>query len=407
MKTEMIKQCTPRECGTSRRRDWRIAAGLALGIPLAFALALGGCSSSETASNMTSFSANATKSETPGLFTIPQEQMAHVQVVEVKPQTLSRTLRLTGAVAYNAFHTTPVISEVGGPVSRVLVVPGEHVHAGQALLTISSPDYSQMRAVYLKARDAFHVADENYTRAQDLYAHNAIAQRDLLQAESDRNQAQADLDSAEQGLKILGITNPADLEKMKSTAEVPLLAPIAGEVVERDVAPGQLLTPGTTQAFVISDMSTVWILANVYESDLAFVKVGDTVTVTTDSYPDIFHGKIAFDATAVDPTTRTLQARIVVDNVGEKLKNNMYCTATVAAGSIEKAIAVPDAAILRDDENQPFVYVESGTNQFGRRPVEIGQSQNGETQVTSGLAAGDRVVGDGSLFLEFANSFQH
>jgi len=79
----------------------------------------------------------------------------------------------------------------------------------------------------------------------------------------------------------------------------------------------------------------------------------------------------------------------------------------VAAGSIEKAIAVPDAAILRDDENQPFVYVERGTNQFGRRPVEIGQSQNGETQVTSGLAAGDRVVGDGSLFLEFANSFQH
>jgi cobalt-zinc-cadmium efflux system membrane fusion protein len=154
--------------------------GIALGIPLAFALALGGCSSSETASNMTSFSANATKSETPGLFTIPQEQMAHVQVVEVKPQTLSRTLRLTGAVAYNAFHTTPVISEVGGPVSRVLVVPGEHVHAGQALLMISSPDYSQMRAVYLKARDAFHVADDElYARAGSLRAQRDCATRPL------------------------------------------------------------------------------------------------------------------------------------------------------------------------------------------------------------------------------------
>jgi cobalt-zinc-cadmium efflux system membrane fusion protein len=310
-------------------------------------------------------------------------------------------------VAYNAFHTTPVISQVGGPVSRILVVPGDHVREGQALLTVSSPDYSLLRATYLKARDTFRVADTNYARAQDLYAHNAIAQRDLLQAESDRNQAQADLDAAEQGLKILGITNPADLEKMQSTPEIPVLAPIAGEVVERDVAPGELLTAGTTQAFVISDMSTVWILANVYEADLANVKVGDEVSVTTDSYPDTFHGRIAFNSTAVDPTTRTLQARIVVENAGEKLKNNMYCVATVAAGSIDNAIAVPDASVLRDDENHPFVYVESGENQFGRRAVEIGQSQGGETQIMSGLSAGENVVGDGSLFLQFANSLQH
>jgi membrane fusion protein, heavy metal efflux system len=390
---------------TNGMRKSGIAAAMGLVVALSFALA--GCGGGESAGNMTSFSANATKSETPQLFTIPADQMSHVQVVTVAPQKLTRTLRLTGAVAYNAFHTTPVITQVGGPVSRILVVPGEHVRAGQPLLTISSPDYSQMRAAYLKARDTFRVADENYKRAQDLWAHNAIAQRDLLQAESDRNQAQDDLDAAEQGLKILGITDPAQLEKLPSTPEVPLLAPIGGEVVERDVAPGQLLTPGTTQAFVISDMSTVWILANVYEGDLANVKVGDAVSVTTDSYPDTFRGRIAFNSTAVDPTTRTLQARIVVDNTGDKLKNNMYCVATVTAGSIDNAIAVPDAAVLRDDENHPFVYVESGTNQFGRRAVEIGPSQSGQTQITSGLAAGDKVVGDGSLFLQFANSLQH
>jgi cobalt-zinc-cadmium efflux system membrane fusion protein len=390
-------------------REWKCGAGaaMALAIALPLAFALGGCGSSESASNMTSYSANASKSETPELFTIPADQMSHVQVVTLKPQKLTRTLRLTGQVAYNAFHTTPVITQVGGPVSRILVVPGDHVRAGQPLLTVRSPDYSLLRATYLKARDTFRVADENYKRAQDLYAHNAIAQRDLLQAESDRNQAQADLDAAEQGLRILGITNPADLEKMQSTPEIPVLAPIAGEIVERDVAPGQLLTAGTTQALVISDMSTVWILANVYETDLAFVKVGDPVTVTTDSYPDIFHGRIAFNSSAVDPTTRTLQARIVVDNAGEKLKNNMNCVATISAGSIDNAIAVPDAAVLRDDENHPFVYVENRANQFGRRPVEIGESQNGETQIMSGVSAGENVVGDGSLFLQFANSIQH
>ena len=388
-------------------RHTRRACGLAIAAAMGAAFGLAGCSSNERAGEMTSFSAKEPKSETPEMFTIPQDQMAHVQVVTVEPSKLTRVLRLSGNVSFNAFKTTPVITQVGGPVSRILVVPGEHVREGQPLLTVSSPDYSLLRAAYLKARDTFRVADKNYARAQDLYAHNAIAERDLLQAESDRNQAQADLDASEQGLKILGVPKPDELEKMASSPEIPLLSPIAGVVTERDVAPGQLLQAGATQAFVISDMRTVWILANVYQGDLAFVKVGDTVSVTTDSYPDIFHGKISFVSPALDPNTRTLQARIEVDNAGEKLKNNMYCVATVTAGAIQNAISVPDAAVLRDDINQPFVYVANSSNQFGRRQVDIGESQGGQTQILKGLSAGERVVGDGSLFLQFATSFQH
>jgi membrane fusion protein, heavy metal efflux system len=388
-------------------RNTRRTCGLAIVAAMGAALGLAGCSSKDSASEMTSFSSKESKSETPEMFTIPQDQMAHVQVVTVEPSKLTRVLRLSGNVSFNAFKTTPVITQVGGPVSRILAVPGEHVHAGQPLLTVSSPDYSLLRASFLKARDVYRVADKNFARAQDLYAHNAIAERDLLQAESDRNQAQADLDASEQGLKILGIPKPDELEKMASSPEIPLLSPISGVVTERDVAPGQLLQAGATQAFVVSDMRTVWILANVYQGDLAFVKVGDTVSVTTDSYPDIFHGKISFVSPAVDPNTRTLQARIEVDNAGEKLKNNMYCVATVTAGAIQNAISVPDAAVLRDDENQPFVYVANSSNQFGRRQVEIGQSQGGQTQILKGLSAGEKVVGDGSLFLQFANSFQH
>jgi membrane fusion protein, heavy metal efflux system len=371
------------------------------------AACLAGCSSDERANQMTSFSAKESKSETPELFTIPQNQMSHVQVVTVEPVKLPRVLRLTGAVSYNAFNTVPVITQVGGPVSRILVVPGERVKKGQSLLEVSSPDYSLLYAAYLKARDTYRVADKNYARAQDLYQHHAIAERDLLQAESDRIQAQADLNAALLGLKILGIAKPEDLEKAPSSAEIPLLAPIGGEVVERDVAPGQLLQAGATQAFIISDMGSVWVLANVYQGDMAAVHVGDQVTVQTDSYPDKFQGKISFMSPALDPNTRTLQARIVVENPGEKLKNNMYVTATVNAGVAQNAIAVPDASVLRDDENQPFVYVASGSNQFGRRSVEIGQSESGKTQILKGLNPGDRVVGDGSLFLQFANSFQH
>jgi len=376
---------------------------------LALMLMLTACHANDSgqASQMTSFSANASKSATPQLFTIPQDQMSHVQVVTVEPTTLKRTLRLTGTVAYNAFNTTPVITQVGGPVTRILVVPGEHVKTGQPMLEVSSPDYSQLLGAYLKAADSFRLAEKNYSRAQELYQHHANAERDLEQAESDRNQAQADLNAAEQGMKILGIKNPADLAKAPSSAQIPVLAPISGQVVERLVSPGQVVQAGQTQAFTISDLSTVWVLANVYQTDLAVVQSGENVVVQTDAYPETFHGKISYVSPALDPNTRTLQARIVVDNPGEKLKRDMYCTVSVTAGSLSNVIVVPNSSVLRDDNNQPFVYIASGANQFGRRDVELGASQDGQIQVLKGISVGEKVVGDGSLFLQFANSLQH
>jgi cobalt-zinc-cadmium efflux system membrane fusion protein len=373
---------------------------------VAVVAALSGCNSG-TGTGLTSFSAKSTRSETPQLFNIPADQMSHVQVVEVALGKLMRTLRLTGSVAFNAFKTTPVITQVGGPVSRILVVPGEYVRAGQPLLEVSSPDYSQLLATYLKARDTLRVASENYQRAEDLYAHHAIAQRDLLQAESDRVQAQADANAAIQGMKILGINNPdAVAETPAAFSQIPLLAPIGGEIVERLVAPGQVLQAGSTQAFTISDTSTVWVLADIYQADLAYVHMGDRVTVHTDAYPDTFHGRISYISPALDPNTRTLQARIVVENPGDKLKKDMYVTVSVMAGMVPNAIAVPDAAILRNDENEPFVYIENAPGSFGRRQVQIGQSEAGRTEILSGLNPGDKVVADGSLFLQFANTLQ-
>ena len=148
--------------------------------------------------------------------------MSHVQLVTVQPSTMTRTLRLTGTVAYNAFKTTPVISQVGGPVSRILVAPGDHVKMNEPMLEVSSPDYAQLLNGYLKAADAYRLADRFYQRAQDLYAHHAVSQADLEQAESNRTQAQADLNAAEQGMRILGIKNPEDLAKTPSTAQMRL-----------------------------------------------------------------------------------------------------------------------------------------------------------------------------------------
>jgi membrane fusion protein, heavy metal efflux system len=350
---------------------------------------------------------NAVKSsDNAELFTIPQEQMSHVQVIKVQPTTLTRTLRLTGAVAYNGFRTTPVITQVSGPVSRVVVVPGQTVHQGEPMLFVSSPDYSQLRTNYLKAKDAYALAQKAYARAKDLYEHKAIAEQNLEQAESAEVQASGDLAAAQAALKVLGITDPDALVKAPPSFEVPVKAPIGGLVVEQDVAAGQFIQPGTTQCFVISDVSTVWVLVNVYQKDLPYVRLGDQVSIQTDTYPEVFHGRIAYVAASLDPNTRTLQARIETNNPGEKLKKDMYVVASVSAGTIPNAIALPDAAVLRDSENQPFVYAATSSNQFGRRTVTLGESLNGQTEITSGLKPGDQVIGDGSLFLQFANSLQ-
>jgi cobalt-zinc-cadmium efflux system membrane fusion protein len=383
-----------------RDRGLRLAA---LATISAIMVVLAGCQGSgSNAAN----SSGASNSSSPELFTIPQDQMSHVQVLKVQPTTLTRSLRLTGAVAYNSFRTTPVITQVSGPVSKVVVVPGQRVTQGEPMLYVSSPDYSQLRTNYMKARDAYALAQKANARAQDLYQHHAIAEQNVEQAQSAEIQASGDLIAAEAALKVMGVADPDALVKAPPSFEVPVKAPIGGLVVEQDVSAGQFIQPGTTQCFMISDVSTVWVLVNIYQKDLPYVRVGDQVTIQTDAYSEVFHGRIAYVAASLDPSTRTLQARIETNNPGEKLKKDMYVVATVNAGTIRDALALPDAAVLRDTENQPFVYAEASANQFGRRTVTLGESLSGQTQITSGLKAGDQVIGNGSLFLQFANSLQ-
>jgi cobalt-zinc-cadmium efflux system membrane fusion protein len=386
-----------------------LVAIAAIAAPLSLSLSGCGAGSGESESKMTSFTSSESKADTAELFSVPKEQMPHIQIVAAEKGPLPRTLRLTGAVAYDAFATTPVFAAIGGPVHEILVAPGQFVQAGQPLLTVTSPDYSAARSAYIKAKDSYALADKFYARAQDLYAHGANSEADLQQAESNRTQAHAEMESSADALRALGLKDPETVieQSVQSTAQIPVPAPVTGEIVERLVGPGQLLQGGVTQCFTISNTNTVWVLVNVYQSDLPFVHIGDTVEINTESYPDLFHGKISYIAPALDPTTRTLQARIITQNPGKKLKRDMFVTALVGAGSIPDTITVPDAAVLRDTENQPFVYVQTNANQFARRLVTLGSSSKGRTQITSGLKEGEHVVGDGSLFLQFKNSLQH
>ena len=392
-----------------RRGSARFIAGafgrrVSLWLAAGALVALAGCNRMETRSQnqMTSFSAKGVEAS---YFSVPENQLPRVQIVAAVRQKIERVLQLPGAVGYNLFRTTPVITPVGGPVTRILVVPGQMVTQGEPLLYVQSADFSQLRANYLKTRDAYQLAETNEKRSQDLYAHKAIAESALLQAQSARSQALADLQAAQQALQALGVAKPQQAAGSAS-AQFPVLAPIGGEVVERLVAPGQLLQAGSTQCFTVSDMSTVWVLVNVYQNDLSYVRAGEPATIETDSYPNPFHGRISYLAPALDPNTRTLAARIVTVNRGLELKKDMYVTVLLNAGSIPNALVVPVDAVLRTSDNHPFVYVQVGRDQFARRLVDTGQTQDNLIQITGGLRAGEKVVGNGSLFLQFANSLR-
>jgi len=272
------------------------------------------------------------------------------------------------------------------------------------MLYVASPDYSQLRTNYLKAKAAYALAEKAYDRAHDLYEHKAIAEQNLEQAQSAEYRRVATC-IAQAALKVMGIADPDALVQGPPSFEVPLKAPIGGEVVEQDVSPGQLIQPGATQCFMISDTGNVWVLVNIYQKDLPYVRVRDTVAIQTDTYPEVFHGRIAYVAASLDPNTRTLQARIETNNPNEKLKKDMYVVAIVNAGSIPNAIALPDAAVLRDSENSPlfmprYLRISLPNAQLRSRKPE---RKDADYERAEGRRSSHRKW---QLFLQFANELQ-
>jgi cobalt-zinc-cadmium efflux system membrane fusion protein len=199
-----------------------------------------------------------------------------------------------------------------------------------------------------------------------------------------------------------------DAEKDNATVrpELPMRSPIAGTVVQKLVNPGQLIQAGATTAFVISNVSTVWVQAHVYEKDLRSVRVGDAAEVRAPSFPDVFSGKVGYVGNMLDPATRTTPVRVVTANPGGFLKKDQFVDVVIRDKASHDALVVPTSAVLYDAENLPFVYVQVEPGKFAQRQIRLGPQQNGETEVTQGLSESEKVVTQGSLFLQFANSYK-
>jgi len=346
----------------------------------------------------------------PALFVVPQDQMAHLKVVPVESRVWQVAVHTTGTVDWDADHTTQAITQVNGPITRIVVDTGDKVKANDPLLFVSSPDVANAVSAFRKARNREVLAKRIVDRMKDLLARGAVAGKDEESAEADYNDAMTDVQTSLQALRIFGITkqeiDQAEQQGSVISTELAVRAPIAGVVVQKLVNPGMLIQAGATVCFMLSDVTTVWVQGHIFDRDLPLVRIGDPVEETNPASAHTFHGTVNYVGAFVDPATRTTPVRIVTHNIDGLLKKDMFVEAVIATSTRSSVLAVPVAAVLRDDKNEPIVYVETEPGKFAQRSVEIGTQQDGLVAVSSGLQKSDRVLADGSLFLQFANSIQ-
>ena len=348
----------------------------------------------------------AEASDTPNLLTVSQDQLAHLQTVPARFTSWSTTVHTTGTVDWDADHTTQAITQVNGPISRILVDLGTPVAANAPLLYVSSPDVANAITAYRKARNREKLTKRIVDRMNELLARGAVAAKDVESSAADYNDAMTDVQNSLQALKIFGVTgqaiDQAETQGVPITPELAVRSPISGVVVQKLVSPGQFIQSGVTVCFMISDVSTVWVQGHIFDRDLPFVKVGDAVTETSPAFARSFHGQVQYIGASVDPTTRTTLVRIVTQNPSGLLKKDLFVDADILTGVRKNILVVPVSAVLHDAQNEPIVYVATQPDRFAQRVVTVGVQQGNEVEITSGLKETESVVAQGSLFVQFA-----
>jgi membrane fusion protein, heavy metal efflux system len=370
-------------------------------LSLGTALLIGACSP-KTDNNPQAASVTASNVK----LTAAQREKIHIYTVAASKYR--KTVEAMGAVDFDNDQATSVLAPFSGPVSRLLVSLGEHVKQGQPLAVVDSPDFAAAIGAYRKAISTAQTARRLADLDKDLSEHNGVAKREADQAESDAANAEADREAALQELVSLQVPAQSikDIQEGRpvSRLEGIVRAPLAGTVVEKLITPGQLLQAGTTPCFTVADLSRVWVMAQVFDSDLTSVRVGDQAEVVTGVGSDKFSGAVDNISALVDPDTRSVVARVVVKNPGDFLKKQMYVHVLIESRQESGGLLVPVSAVLRDDVNLPFVYLVQTDGSFARQHVTLGYRSADQYDIAEGLKSGDQIVVDGGIFVQFMQS---
>jgi cobalt-zinc-cadmium efflux system membrane fusion protein len=344
-------------------------------------------------------------------------QMQHITLATVTMQGFREEKVATGKIAFNEEFMTPVFSPYAGRVTRVIAKPGDVVKPTSPLLELYTPDLMQAQsdlignttAAFAKVKNALSLARRNEARQHQLYLEKAAAlkewqqaQADVANAESDARAAEAALLAARDKLRAFGksAADIARIEQGHTDRVVTVTSPLAGTITARKIGPGQFIRQDNTDPlFVIADLAQMWMLANVYESDVPWIKVGQPVEVRVMAYPEeVFKATITYIGAAVDPATHRVEVRAVVDNSAQKLKPEMFATFRIITHADMQYLAVPLSAVVRDGD-KTSIWVAQPEHQFVRREVKLGLEQSGYMQILSGVQPGEQVAVEGGLLL--------
>lgn len=331
------------------------------------------------------------------------QQKAGLKFAEVREGQITNLLRVSGKVVPDESRVVHIRPSANGRVVKIFVTPGSLIVKGQSLIAIDYVELGELQNAYAKARAAAEVSEQALKRAEHLSRIGALPRSEYERRRADHENSLADIKDIEFKLARYNVTaaqlsEPENSERSKLTYSI-LRSPTNGVLIQFEAAEGEVIDPGH-ELFTIADLSRVWVEANVHETDLSLVKAGQNAEIRSDAYPeDIFSGTITKIGDVLDVATRTVKVRCEVPNSKTRLKLEMFVQVTIPTSQTRKALLVPTVA-MQEIDHKPVVFIKEGKEHFEKRNIQIGEKNESEIEVLSGIKLGETVVTDGSFSLK-------
>jgi cobalt-zinc-cadmium efflux system membrane fusion protein len=324
-------------------------------------------------------------------YILPDSLLKAIEIDTVVNSRVMNTLTLTGKVDFNEDNVIKLFPTISGQVSDIKVMLGDYVRQGQLLAVIRSPDMAGYSNDFTMAKSNMEIAKKNVDATNDMYKSGLTSQKDLITAQEGYNQA---LSTYEKSQRVLNL-NGGSL-----TGEYTLKSPINGFVVDRQVNNNMMIrSDNSTALFTISDLKNVWVMANVYESNITNVKMGDSVNITTLSYPGkIFRGRIDKVMNVLDPSNKVMKLRIILSNPEYLLKPEMFASVVVNTTENKNMVSIKSRALIFD-HSQYYVLVYKSPSDITIRPVQVQNTVGDRTYISEGLVEGERLIGTEALLI--------
>ena len=335
---------------------------------------------------------------------LTEKQIGAVKIAAVEQRSFETLKTAVGTIDFDENMLVQVFSQYPGKILRAFFNMGDEVRQGDILFTIDSPDLLQAESALLASAGVLELQTRTLARATQLLRAGGSAQKDVDQATSDHQTAEGNFKAAKNAVRIFGKTD-SEIEqilaqrKVDSTLLVP--SPISGRIIARNAAPGFLTQPGSAPApYSVADLSTMWMIANVIETDAPAYRLGQEVEVKVPAYPDtVFHGHVTTVGSMIDPNSHRQLVRSEIADPQHLLRSGMFASFVIRMGDPARSPAVPVDGVVREGDGTMTVWVTTDRHRFVKRAVRIGIRQGGWSQILEGLEPGELIVTDGAVFL--------